>query len=280
MLVGQVLRSQVAGFPAKWALRITEQNVRWTFGQLQAHSAAVGAGLLDLGLQPGRSGAPGDAVAVALDCSAEQVAVFLGAAQAGLKVAAFDSPEAISKEALASALKMLNCKALVASPKTLPVVHQTLPQLSKYHEHESPVLDLDDYPYLKYVFHTGTRGVPGAYRFKDLLLYNAEPDRLANVPENNEATFFVSLDAATGKVKEEMTQKQLVEECEKKAKELGLKAESRLLLETKSDYASKMLIGSLACAVHAAQFVVAGGKYDPELIQKAQIEDYCDAKLS
>jgi non-ribosomal peptide synthetase component E (peptide arylation enzyme) len=56
MTVGDVLDNAVRRFPEREALIVPEQGIRWTWSELQMRAHAFAAGLLALGLSPGRHG--------------------------------------------------------------------------------------------------------------------------------------------------------------------------------------------------------------------------------
>mmetsp|Transcript_7474 Transcript_7474/g.14793 ORF Transcript_7474/g.14793 Transcript_7474/m.14793 type:complete len:287 (+) Transcript_7474:300-1160(+) len=271
--VKSLLEKQLAEFPTKSALRVTHQNIRWTYANLHDHSVALASGLVDVGL------GPGSCVGAVLGNNAENVSVMLGAANAGMKVASASSSDKLTKESLGRILSNNKCSVLFISPDKISVVYELLPELKGMRLDQSVELKLEAYPELKYICHTGISAVAGMHRFRDILLYNAIPNRLENIAEKDDAPFFVQIDGASGSTKSEMTQKEAIAAAEKKAGELKLDGKSRVLFKVKKDYPTNLVLGTLACASSNAQLVVPSDVFDESACEKAILEDSCNATL-
>ncbi|CAK9113741.1 Acyl-CoA ligase SID4 (Siderophore biosynthesis cluster protein SID4) [Durusdinium trenchii] len=274
--VKELLEHQMANFPTKNALRVAHQDLRWAYGELHDHAAALGAALLDLGV------APGDAVGAALGCSAEHVAVQLGAAQAGIKVADVVDADKLSKDGLTKMLQEQRCTVLFVSPEVLPKVYEAIPELAAMRPASSAALSLEAFPALKYVVHTGKNNCTGTYRFRDILLYNAIPDRLAGVTADKEADapLLELVDGNTGAGAGVATQHDLLKEALDKAGELKLDGNSRVMLKTSKDQPKSLLLGTLACATKCSQFVVAGEKFDAQAVTEVDEHEHCDTAIA
>uniref|UniRef100_A0A7S2SLS7 AMP-dependent synthetase/ligase domain-containing protein n=1 Tax=Mucochytrium quahogii TaxID=96639 RepID=A0A7S2SLS7_9STRA len=273
--VRKVLEEQAIKFPTKNAVRLTEQDIRWTFAQLRDQSGAVGSGFYDVGLRPG------DTVGVALGTNAEHVTVQLGGAAAGLRVASVT--EGLTKEALAKMLKDQNVSVLVVSPEEVGTVYEVVPELQSKTVGDNVALDIAEYPSLRYVLQTGFSPMNGTYRFKDFLVYSPAVDHLSGLgPKDAKADikFLVEIDGKTGGVKKEMSQQELLAAASKRAKELKMDADINVLFCANKDVASNLALGLIACTSKSTELVIPSSQYDEKAMIKANAQDKCAAEFS
>ncbi|GBG29737.1 Long-chain fatty acid transport protein 4 [Hondaea fermentalgiana] len=271
--VKSLLEDKLTQFPTKNALRVTHQNIRWTYANLHDHSSAVANGLVDVGL------APGGCVGAVLGNNAEHVSVMLGAASAGIKVASASGSDKVTKDSLDKLLKENKCSVLFVSPDKVSVVYELIPELKGMRMDQSVELNISAYPELKYICHTGLAAVPGLHRFRDMLLYNAIPDRLEGITEKDDAPFLVYVDGSSGATKSEMTQKEAIDAAEKKASDLKIETDARVLFKVQKDFPPNLVLGTLASVGSLAQLVIPSESFDEAACAKAMEEDACNVTL-
>jgi acyl-CoA synthetase (AMP-forming)/AMP-acid ligase II len=237
---------------------------RWSAAGVVEHSGAVAQGLLELA-------APGDAVAAALGNTAERVAVQLGAASAGLRL--LDCGLGLSKEAVLKVLREHKVRVLCVAPSQMEAVYAALPGLKQLALDDSAPLRLAEAPHLRYVLQSGLVPLRGTHRFKDVLVYNALVDRVDGLARQDAAPFFAAVDAASGKVTAELTQKQALDQAAAKAKELKIVGDSRVVFKGSSGTA--LLHASLGCVMAKALLVIPAEVHDDKAITLAQDKDDC-----
>lgn len=237
----------------------------WTQAMLSEQTGAVGNGLLELMR-------PGETIASAVGNSAERVALQLGAACAGVKIA--DAGLGLTSAGLGKLLKEQNVRVLFVTPEQVDVVYETIPQLADIPRDSALQLKLDDFPALKYVCQTGLRPMNGTHRFKDVLVYNSSHDEISLLPEQD-VPFLLEVDAATGAVKKELSQAQVLEQSQAKAAELKIPQDANVLFKAKNDYASNLCLATLACLQNNAQLVVPAEVYDEKACAAANEKNEC-----
>ena len=110
-LIGETIGVHFDKAAARWgerdALIVRQQNVRWTYRELQAKVDALAAGLLALGL------APGDRIGIWSPNNAEWVITQFATAKAGLILVNINPAYRLSE--LDYALNKVGCKALITA---------------------------------------------------------------------------------------------------------------------------------------------------------------------
>lgn len=276
-LVRSAMISQEVNLPTKATLltRITRTGVKgakWNSSHLLHHTGAVAQGLLEVART-------GDTIASLLGNTSERVALQLGAASAGMRVV--DSGPGISSDALKKMLKEQNVKVLVLSPEIVnSCLYNAVPELQQIALDSAEPLKLAQFPGLKYVYQTGLGPMNGTYRFKDSLVYYPLVDKVENLSSLEDSPVFATVDPKTGDVKEELTQKQLLEKSAALAKEAGVVHDVNVLFKAKESEGIKLLAGALACQLNAAQLVVPGEIYDEQQIAMVKANDGCTAQIA
>eukprot|EP00514_Thraustochytrium_sp_LLF1b_P005727 CAMPEP_0184528224 /NCGR_PEP_ID=MMETSP0198_2-20121128/11675_1 /TAXON_ID=1112570 /ORGANISM="Thraustochytrium sp., Strain LLF1b" /LENGTH=275 /DNA_ID=CAMNT_0026920051 /DNA_START=229 /DNA_END=1053 /DNA_ORIENTATION=+ len=275
-MIRSALVSRAEEFPTKSTLltRVSDEEViapaNWHTAHLTDQTGAVGAGLLEL------VGA-GETVAVSLDQTADRIAVQLGAACAGMRVV--DTDRGLTKEALTKILSEQNVSVLVVSPEDLQIVYEVMPELAQISQTTSEPLNIAQFPKLKYVLQNGLRPQKGTYRLRDSLVYypmNSGMDELSK----KDCPFFVAANSSTGAVTLELTQQAALDAAAKKAKEVKIQSDSRVLFKANKDIGVNLCVGALACVLNNALLVVPGEKHDEKMIAAAKEKDECDVALA
>ena len=261
-----LLEDQVSAFPTKDVLRFYDQDIRWNMHQLKQHSEAVAHGLVQLGFQSGAS-----TIVSCLPADAENVGVALGGALAGVNVAQVDGAIE-SSESLKKILDATKCRGIVVSPAQLPTLYEAIPQLQSMPKVLDATLDIEEFPQLKYVFHTGHPTHRGTHRFKDVLAYFCSLD--LPLGDNPNDTVLSVIDAKTGAVKETFSEEQLIGKSQAAAEALSLGADGRVIFAGKS-ISPSLTIASVASALKLAKLVVPSLGFSADKISSVQEVEPC-----
>src|SRR5260370_29697835 len=157
-------------WPDRPALIVRQQNVRWTYGELEERVDAFAAGLLALGL------APGDRIGIWSPNNAEWVITQFATAKAGLILVNIN-PACRTYE-LQYALNKVGCKALVTAERFktsdyLGMLRELMPEIEGA---EAGEVRAKRVPALSTLIRIGGGETPGFVRFHDVLGLGGEGD--------------------------------------------------------------------------------------------------------
>eukprot|EP00924_Labyrinthula_sp_SR-Ha-C_P008179 maker-scaffold_11-snap-gene-5.9-mRNA-1 protein AED:0.13 eAED:0.13 QI:249/1/1/1/0.5/0.33/3/438/311 len=230
--VKQLLISRLQMIPTKDALYIPSKTgtLKWNITELAKHSGALSSGLTDLGLSN---------KSILSYLGEESVAESLTLSYGGL----FSSARVSQKESISTLIKDIEAvkpSAIFVEAADLPNLRSQIPELESLGRKSK--LSLEKYPYLKYIFQTGSESVNGTNRFRDAMLYY---HRGAEV-EASDGEIEVG-----GKVYKE---KELLTESMNLAKELRLEKGGKLILD--KVFTKKLFLASIACLGSYAKLII------------------------
>ena len=261
-----MLEEKVSEFPTKDVLRFYDQDIRWNMHQFKQHSEAVAHGLFQLGFLAGDA-----TITSCLPADAENVGVAIGGALAGVNVAQVDG-NVESSESLRKIIAATKCRGLVVPAAQIPILYEAIPELQSLPPVLDSTLDLEEFPELKYIFHTGQPTHRGTHRFKDILAYYCSLD--LPLADNPNETVLSVVDAKSGAVKESFTEEQLVAKSQEAADALSLAADGRVMFTGKS-ISPALTIASIASALKLAKLVVPSHGFSTDKMSSVQEVDPC-----
>lgn len=151
--------------------RFHSQDQNWTIKELDQHSAAFAYGLVERGYNPG------DKLLLWVDDeNAAEVAVAqIGAIKAGVSIVSVSTHDEINH--IGDALAQSGAQGLMFSPHTKVDGHnqranlllELMPELIDHRPGQN--LNVDNFPELRNVIHTGHSTIRGTTKFKETLLY-------------------------------------------------------------------------------------------------------------
>jgi fatty-acyl-CoA synthase len=150
-------------WPDRPALIVRQQNVRWTYRELQERVDAFAAGLLALGL------APGDRIGIWSPNNAEWVITQFATAKAGLILVNINP--AYRTYELEYALNKVGCKALITAERFkasdyLGMLRELMPEIERAVPGE---VRANHVPALSTLIRIGGDETPGYFRFDEVL---------------------------------------------------------------------------------------------------------------
>jgi len=239
-------------------VRLCGQDERWTYEETITAANAVGAGLLDNRVLPGKR------LAISVGSESEAVSTFYGACKSGA-VASWINPE-LGNDALVASLKAVKPRGIIVKPTyerrdLLEAVRTVVPESNDIQHGE--VLRSRTMPELKTLVHTLRAHVQGFISMKDLLVYDPMPHPLPEVAEqlNPEAVSYQYNDASGNAA--QFSQNQLIDAAFNVGNALGLK-EDRVCIGLDFATPSAQTIG-LAAAAHDSLTILPAASFSADL---------------
>ena len=166
-------------------------------------------------------------------------------------------------------------------------VRDTIPELTLYGSSSNPhprnfkgntlsglPISALDFPYLKYVFHTGAAREPLFSRFRDILGYNPDQDPLETGKSVTDENPFLSVASPTGELLKTYSISQILKDAKIVSDKLNLQPDQTVMLCTNGDPYS-VLVGFLACLDARAQLLITESTDETSIDQIAEIENVC-----
>ena len=280
-LIGETIGVYFDKAAARWgerdALIVRQQNVRWSYGELQRRIDAFAAGLLALGLEPG------DRIGIWSPNNAEWVVTQFATAKAGLILVNINPAYRLSE--LDYALNKVGCKALVTSDhfKTSDYVGM-LRELAPEIDRSSPGrLQAKRLPALITLIRIGDGEKRGFFRFEDVLEKGGERHRARLAELRPQLQFddpiniqFTS--GTTGAPKgATLTHHNILNNGFFIGEAMRLTETDRVCIPVPLYHCFGMVLGNLACITHGAAMVYPSEGFEPLATLAAVEAERCTA---
>jgi fatty-acyl-CoA synthase len=255
------------------ALVSRQQNVRWTWEELNVRADALAAGFLQRGLQRG------DRIGIWAPNCAEWALTQFAAAKIGLILVTINT--AYRQAELEYALNRVGCKALVMARghrgiDYLGMLQAIAPEIAS----AAPgALDAARVPELKLVVMTGDEAASGCLPFSAIASESNEttavraigatlrPDDPINIQFTSGTTGFPK--GAT------LSHRNILNNGFFVGERIGLSAEDRLCIPVPLYHCFGMVMGNLACVTHGATIVYPGEGFDPRAVLETVEAERC-----
>ena len=280
-LIGETIGVHFDKASARWgehdALIVRQQNVRWTYRELQTKVDALAAGLLALGL------APGDRIGIWSPNNAEWVITQFATAKAGLILVNINPAYRLSE--LDYALNKVGCKALITanSFKTSDYVGM-LRELAPEIDRSAPgKLQIKRLPALTTLIRIGDDQKRGFLRFADVLGIGGERHRallaeLAGKLQFDDPINIQFTSGTTGAPKgATLTHHNILNNGYFIGEAQRLTDRDRVCIPVPLYHCFGMVLGNLACITHGAAMVYPSEGFDPLASLEAVEAERCTA---
>lgn len=164
-------------------MRFENQNITWTFEDLDRHSNAFAYGLVEQGWKSG------DRLLLWIgnNHTSEICAAQIGAAKAGVTIVAASTG---SEQDIEKLIGDSQCTGILFSPNTKigetkysEIIRKLVPETAK--TNRGAEWKSSKYPKLRHIIHTGFYSQPGTIKYKQLLLYASKNYNTVKLPEFN-----------------------------------------------------------------------------------------------
>lgn len=275
--VGTALEDAARRWGDRPALIVRQQNIRWTYRELNAAADRLAAGLIALGLEPG------DRVGIWSPNRYEWVLTQFATAKAGLILVNVNPAYRIAE--LEFALNKVGCKALILAPSFkssdyVGMLRQLAPELMT-----SAVGDLqaERLPTLRTVILTDDARVPGFMPFRavETLGTDVERERLNELrtllqPEDPINIQFTS--GTTGLPKgATLSHHNIVNNGYFVASHMTFSHEDSLCIPVPLYHCFGMVMGVLGCVTHGAAMIFPAEAFEPGAVLEAIAAEKCTA---
>lgn len=275
--VGTALEDAARRWGDRPALIVRQQNIRWTYRELNAAADRLAAGLIALGLEPG------DRVGIWSPNRYEWVLTQFATAKAGLILVNVNPAYRIAE--LEFALNKVGCKALILAPSFkssdyVGMLRQLAPELMT-----SAVGDLqaERLPTLRTVILTDDARVPGFMPFRavETLGTDVERERLNELrtllqPEDPINIQFTS--GTTGLPKgATLSHHNIVNNGYFVASHMAFSHEDSLCIPVPLYHCFGMVMGVLGCVTHGAAMIFPAEAFEPGAVLEAIAAEKCTA---
>ncbi len=276
--IGQLLQQAVQRFADRPAVVLREQNLRWTWAQLQAEVDALASGLLALGLRPG------ERVGIWSPNRAEWVVAQFATARAGLVLVNINPAYRLAE--LEYALNTAGCRALVTAEQLktsnyLDMLQRLAPELASC---APGALQSQRLPQLRMVVRLGEGRTPGMLNYDDVLergravLDGAALDALNAGLSCHGAINIQFTSGTTGNPKgATLTHHNVVNNARFIAEAMRLTERDSLCIPVPLYHCFGMVLAVLACVSVGAAMVFPGEAFDPVATLQAVSEEKCTA---
>jgi fatty-acyl-CoA synthase len=273
--IGGALEEAARRYGVRPALISRQQNVRWTWEELNARADALAAGFLQRGLWRG------DRIGIWAPNCAEWALTQFAAAKIGLVLVTINT--AYRQAELEYALNRVGCKALVMARghrgiDYLGMLQAIAPEIPS----SSPgVLNAARVSALKLVVTIGDTAAPGCLPFAAIASESNETPavhaiRVTLQPEQPINIQFTS--GTTGFPKgATLSHRNILNNGFFVGERLGLTAEDRLCIPVPLYHCFGMVMGNLACMTHGATIVYPGEGFDPRAVLETVEAERCTA---
>lgn len=264
-------------WPNAEALVVRQQNIRWTYSELQQHVDAVAAGLLALGLEPG------DRVGIWSPNNAEWVLTQFATAKAGLILVNINPAYRLAE--LEYVLNKVGCKALITaatfkSSDYLGMLRHLAPELDTC---PPSTLQAARLPELRTVICIDTAAHAGIWRFTDLAAMAGERERgrLARLAEQLQFDDPINIQFTSGTTGAPkgatLTHHNILNNGFFVGAAMRLSARDRVCIPVPLYHCFGMVLGNLACITHGAAMVFPAEAFEPLAVLETVAVERCTA---
>jgi fatty-acyl-CoA synthase len=264
-------------WPDRPALIVRQQNVRWTYRELQERVDAFAAGLLALGL------APGDRIGIWSPNNAEWVITQFATAKAGLILVNINP--AYRTYELEYALNKVGCKALITAERFktsdyLGMLRELMPEIGGAAPGEVRAKRV---PALSTLIRIDGRETPGYVRFDDVLGMGGERHRKILAELQPELQFDDAINiqftsGTTGAPKgATLTHHNILNNGYFIGEAQRLTERDKVCIPVPLYHCFGMVLGNLACVTHGSAMVYPGEGFDPLATLETVESERCTA---
>ncbi|HTP83457.1 MAG TPA: AMP-binding protein [Alphaproteobacteria bacterium] len=266
-LIGDTIGVYFDNAARRWrdrpALIVRQQNIRWTYGELQERIDALAAGLLALGLSPG------DRVGIWSPNNAEWVITQFATAKAGLVMVNINPAYRVYE--LEYALNKVGCKALITAERFktsdyLGMLRELMPEI----ERSAPgQVRSKRVPALATLIRIGAGDTPGYFRFDDVMAKGGDRHRtmLAELQPKlqfDDAINIQFTSGTTGAPKgATLTHHNILNNGYFIGEAQRLSDQDKVCIPVPLYHCFGMVLGNLACITHGSAMVYPGEGFDP-----------------
>jgi len=274
--VGATLEQAAERWPARDALIIPPQNIRWSWRQLNDAADRLACGFLGLGLKPG------DRIGIWSPNRVEWVVTQFASAKAGLILVTINPAYRVSE--LESALNKVAASALVLAPSFkasnyIAMIRELAPELGTGVAGD---LKLARLPHLRSLVLMGDETVPGFIAYDSLLRDIGEKSddlrRLATRLQPEDPINIQFTSGTTGLPKgATLTHHNIVNNGYFVARRQQLTEHDRLCIPVPLYHCFGMGMGVLGCTTHGAAMIFPSESFDPLAVLQAVHHERCTA---
>jgi fatty-acyl-CoA synthase len=275
--VAALLDATVERDPERLAVVFREQNVRWSWRQLQTEVDRLAAGLFALGLRKG------DRVGIWSPNRAEWLVTQFATARAGLILVNINPAYRLAE--LEYALNKVQCKAVITATRFrssdyLGMLQTLAPELTQCRPGELSAAKL---PHLRIVIRVGTEPSAGMYNYGDVVARGAaslvaEVRRIGTTLRADEPINIQFTSGTTGSPKgATLTHHNIVNNGIAIARQMRLSAQDALCIPVPLYHCFGMVLGVLACVSVGARMVFPSEGFEPGATLAAVAEERCTA---
>ncbi|HTY69115.1 MAG TPA: AMP-binding protein [Alphaproteobacteria bacterium] len=266
-LIGDTIGVYFDAAARRWrdrpALIVRQQNIRWTYGELQERVDALAAGLLALGLSPG------DRIGIWSPNNAEWVITQFATAKAGLVMVNINPAYRVYE--LEYALNKVGCKALITAERFktsdyLGMLRELMPEIERSTQGQVRAKRV---PALATLIRIGAGDTPGYFRFDDVLAKGGDRHRamLAELQPKlqfDDAINIQFTSGTTGAPKgATLTHHNILNNGYFIGEAQRLSDQDKVCIPVPLYHCFGMVLGNLACITHGAAMVYPGEGFDP-----------------
>ena len=277
MTVAALLDATVERDPERLAVVFREQNIRWSWRQLQTEVDRLAAGLHALGLRKG------DRVGIWSPNRAEWLVTQFATARAGLILVNVNPAYRLAE--LEYALNKVQCKAVITATRFrtsdyLGMLQTLAPELARCRPGELSAAKL---PHLRIVIRVGTEPSAGMYNYGDVVergtaAHVAEVRRIGATLRADEPINIQFTSGTTGSPKgATLTHHNIVNNGIAIARQMRLSAQDALCIPVPLYHCFGMVLGVLACVSAGARMVFPSEGFEPGATLAAVAQERCTA---
>lgn len=278
--IGAALDHTASRFPDAEAAVFPQQNIRWTYAELQKEVQRVSAGFIALGLEPGHR------IGIWSPNSAEWLLTQLASAKAGLVLVTLNPAYRLSE--IEYALKKSSCRALVLAERFkssdyIGMLKELIPELAGISDPVSERLETARFPFLNYAIVVSEGSHEGFLCFSQIgqladssaveklrqIELELEPDDPINIQFTSGTTGFPK--GAT------LTHHNILNNGFFVAERQGFTEKDRLCIPVPLYHCFGMVMGVLGCLTHGSTMVFPGEAFDPLAVLETIQAEKCTA---
>ncbi|EKS36044.1 AMP-binding protein [Afipia clevelandensis] len=280
-LLGQTIGAALDAAAERWAkhpaLVVRDQNVRWTYEELQEQVDAFAIGLLALGLKRG------DRLGIWSPNNSEWVVSQFASAKIGVILVTINPVYRTAE--LSYALRKVGCKALVAATefkgsRYFDMLRELAPELSQC---EPGKLSSEALPDLEVVIQIGGPQEKGALPFDAVsklgaVQHESDLREISSRLQFDDAINIQFTSGTTGAPKgATLTHHNILNNGYFAGVAMGLTPQDRLCIPVPFYHCFGMVLSNLACVAHGSTMVVPGAAFDPLEVLKTIEAERCTA---
>ncbi len=277
-LIGQTLGEYFDAAARRWAdcdaLIVRQQNLRWTYRELQQRVDGFAAGLLALGLQPG------DRIGIWSPNNSEWVITQFATAKAGVILVNINPSYRLAE--LEYALNKVGCKALITatalkSSDYIAMLNELAPELASCRPGQLRAAKLPD---LRTVIRIGGPS-PGMLAFEDVagLGTDAERQRLREIAAELQFDDPINIQFTSGTTGfpkgATLTHHNILNNGYFIGETMHLTEKDRICIPVPLYHCFGMVLGNLACVTHGSAMVYPGEAFDPQAVLATVQDERC-----